>query len=60
MNAPISPPVVTANPTVPSSASISTTRVPSTLMPKDWRDCRYSGYPAIGVAMWSSIQWPAP
>jgi hypothetical protein len=43
MNAPISPPVVTAKPTVPSLASISTTSVPSTLMPNDWRLCRYSG-----------------
>ena len=34
MYAPISPPVVTAKPTVPSLASISTTSVPSTLMPK--------------------------
>ena len=50
--------MVTANPVVPSSASTSTTSVPSTLMPKDWRLCRYSGYFAMGVAMWSSIQWP--
>jgi len=43
MNAPISPPVVIAKPTVPSSASISTTSVPRTLMPNDCRDWRYSG-----------------
>ena len=35
IHAPSSPPVVTAKPTVPSSASTSTTSEPSTLMPKD-------------------------
>ena len=43
MNAPISPPVVTAKPTVPSLASISTTSVPSTLMPNDCRLCAVFG-----------------
>jgi len=54
------PPVVTEKPTVPSLASISTTRVPSTFRPKLCRLWRYSGYLAIGVAMWSSIQWSSP
>jgi hypothetical protein len=49
-------PVVTAKPTVPSLASISTTRVPSTLMPNELRRARYSGYFDIGVAIWPSIQ----
>ncbi len=43
MKAPISPAVVIAKPVVPSSASTSTTSVPSTLMPKLRRLCRYSG-----------------
>jgi hypothetical protein len=48
---PRSPPVVTAKPTVPSLASISTTSVPRTLRPKLRRLCRNSGYLDIGVAM---------
>ena len=45
MKAPSSPPVVTAKPTVPSSASISTTSVPSTLIPK-----RLAALAVLGVA----------
>lgn len=53
------PPKPVANPLVPSVASISTQKEPSTLMPQLVRDFLYSSYWLMGVDILLSInQWP--